>query len=106
MCVCVFTMQINNGIHIISKMKPVMWPGSAKVSTPGCTSWTFTHMGGGRRGSQDSDRGGWQGSERAGLRARGGWCHKLLSTATPDDFRVYFHTVKAATVAVVCIATA
>lgn len=47
--------------------------------------------------------GGWQGSERAGLRARGGWCHKLLSTAPPDVFRLDFHTVKAA---VVHIATA
>lgn len=49
---------------------------------------------------------GWRGSERAGLRARGGWCHKLLSTAPPDVFRLDFHTVKAATVAVVDIAKA
>lgn len=45
-CLHHFTMQITDGFHIISKMKPVMWPHLAEVSDPGCTSWTFTHTGG------------------------------------------------------------
>lgn len=42
-------------------------------------------------------------SERAGLRGKGGWCHKLLSAAPPYVFRVDFHTVKLRTAAVVSI---